>query len=75
MLDDNPSLRRELPDLVEGSFRHAWRHARSNMRRHDEQSGRQALDTWRARGMTADEVVTDGLYPEPGTTRFRRDAD
>ena len=75
VLDDNPSLRREMQALVENSFRPALGEAEASFREHHEISGLEALEAWRSRGMTAAEVLSNGLYPEPGTTRFVRDAD
>ena len=75
VLDDNPSLRREMQAFVENSFRPALGEAEASFREHHEISALEALEAWRSRGMTAAEVLSNGLYPEPGTTRFVRDAD
>ena len=72
-LDDSPSLRARLPDLLTEAWPAALTDAARHLERHGEQAGLPALAAWRARGLSAAEVLADGLYPEPGTTTMRRE--
>ena len=71
----NPSLRTDFDGIVQAELPTAVDIVEREFRYHHEPPATDALGAWRARGISADEGRTQGLLPEPGTTRFRRDAD
>ena len=71
----SPSLRADFESIVRDERATAIAMVEREFRYHQEPPATDALDAWRQRPITAEEVLTDGLYPEPGTTRFVREAD
>ena len=74
-LAQNHAIRARYDRVVEGEFSRATRKAERTFRRYGEESALPLLARWRERGITAAEVLEDGLYPEPGTLRFRKEPD
>ena len=73
LLRDNHSLRARLPEIVESEMATSFRLAERSFRHHSEADAMERLAAWRERGITADEVVTDGLYPERASLTMMRD--
>ena len=70
LLDENPALRARYAELTQPELEMSVKLARREFRRFGEDSALASLAAWKARGITPDEVLSDGLYPVPGTTEM-----
>lgn len=72
-LKTNHALRARFADIAHEEFTRSVKQVDRGFRRHGEPGA--ALDqllAWKRRGITAAEVLEDGLYPEPGTLAFTK---
>ena len=67
VLDDSPSLRRVLPDIVAEEMRHAVKAARRDLTARGEMGALTVLAAWTSRSFSADEVLRAYLYPRHDT--------
>lgn len=74
-LADNGALRAGFALLAEEEFGRALKLVERTFKRYGETSALSRLKAWKTRGITADEILTDGLFPEPGSLTFSREAD
>ena len=69
----NHAIRARFAEIVDREFVRAATAAERSFRQFGEDEALPRLAAWRDRGMTASEVLDDGLFPVPGTVQFRRE--
>lgn len=75
-LRNNHAIRSQFSDISNHQFLRSVKRVERSFRRDGEpESSKKHLLGWKVRGITAEEVLEDGLYPDPGTLQFRREPD
>ena len=76
LLRDNHAVRARLADVLEGESPSCFKLAARSFRHFEESSALSALQIWKERGFSAEEVLEDGLYPEgPGSIAMLQDSE
>ena len=69
-LEDNHALRSRFAELSAAEAERAFRTVDRSFQRTGEGSARALLLAWKLRGIGGDEVLAEGLFPEPGSANF-----
>lgn len=72
-LRDNHAIRARYDGIVAGETGRALTLARRSFLRYEEPEAMRKLEPWRRRGLSASEVLADGLYPVLDTTTMARE--
>lgn len=72
-LDENAAIRARFAALAAERFERAVKHVGKVAKRYGEEGVSARLAAWRLRGISAEEILTDGLFPEPGGLTFRQE--
>ena len=74
-LEDNRALRSRYALIADRELSRSLKTAERLFKRYGETGALPRLAAWKLRGISAEEVLTDGLFPIAGTTTFGREPD
>jgi hypothetical protein len=74
LLEESPSLRARVAEFVSSEMKRAEKQARISLSQHGEfDKAEKDFVAFKMRGISADEVLTEGLFPSGPTGEFRRE--